>query len=407
MTSPASRRVLSSGISLGLTLLFAVAGGIAIGNLYLTQPLLTVIVNDIGAPTGTAGLFVTITQIGYALGIVLIVPLGDCLNRRRLVPAAMVLSAVALALASQVQSFLFLLASLGAVGVFTTAGQLITPLTADLALPEQRGRAVATVVSGMLSGILLSRVLSGFIGDIFGWRAVLLLAAIIAAAMAVLLWLRIPEEDNRSRMAYGDLFSSIVRIVRSHTAVRATLVIGTCVFAVFSMFWTGLTFLLSEAPFNYSLSQIGLVGIAGLAGAVAAKNAGRLHDTGLSYPAQGICLAVTLASLAVAGIGAHSILAVLATAVFLDGAIQSINVLNQLRLMSVAPSSRSSINAAFVTCNFAGGAVGSAFAGFLWPVVGWTGIMIAAAMLVLVALFAWTWSRRAITTLMAPVGEPL
>lgn len=296
------------------------------------------------------------------------------------------------------------MASLGAVGVLTTAGQLITPLTADLALPEQRGRAVATVVSGMLSGILLSRVVSGFIGDMFGWRTVLLLAAMIAASMAFLLWLRVPEEENRSRAAYGDLFRSIIRIVRSYTAVRATLVIGICAFAVFSMFWTGLTLLLSEAPFNYSLSQIGLAGIAGLAGAAAAKNAGRLHDTGLSYPAQGICLAVTLASLAAAGIGAHSILAVLATVVVLDGAIQSANFLNQLRLMSLVPNSRSSINSAFVTCNFLAGAVGSAFAGILWPMVGWSGIMLAAASLVVVALFVWTYSCKALANATASVS---
>jgi predicted MFS family arabinose efflux permease len=175
--------------------------------------------------------------------------------------------------------------------------------------------------------------------------------------------------------------------------VRSTLLIGASVFAVFSMFWTGLTFLLSAAPFNYSLSQIGMVGLAGFAGAMAAKNAGKLHDRGLSVPATGWALALTLASLLMAGLGATSIAVIIVVVIVLDAAIQGVNVLNQTRLMTVDPAARSRMNSAFVVSNFIGGAIGSTLASWLWHSFGWTGLMTAAALLTCFALAVWAMAR--------------
>ncbi len=388
-----------TGIAPGLVLLFAFAGGVAVSNLYWAQPLLVTIARSLGVPVSSSGLLVTFTQLGYAIGVLLLVPLGDVLNRRRLISSIMVLSALALAAASFAPGFASLLASLACVGMLTVAGQMLPPLSGDLAAPDQRGRVVGTVVSGMLMGILLSRAVSGVLADLLGWRLVFAIAAGATLVMAFLLWRYVPSDSRRTSVPYVKLLASTFGLLRDHAVVRTTLLMGACTFAVFSLFWTGLTFLLSSAPFNYSLTQIGLVGVAGLAGAIAAKSAGKLHDRGLSAPATGWALALTLVSLLIAGLGAASIFAIIVAVVFLDAAIQSVNVLNQTRLISLDPSARSRMNSAFVACNFIGGAVGSSLAGRLWPLFGWNGLMIAAALLIGLALVVWAiWRPGAAST---------
>jgi predicted MFS family arabinose efflux permease len=259
-------------MSRGLTLLFAVAGGFAVGNLYWAQPLLTKVSTALGVTTGAAGFLVTVTQIGYAAGVFLVVPLGDILNRRRLIPGILVCSSLALAASAAAPTFSILLATLGCVGLTTVSGQLLTPLAGDLARDDQRGSVVGTVVSGLLTGILASRTISGLLADALGWRAIYIAAAVVAAIIAILLSRALPHLAPRSQVSYGRLLRSVFAAVRAHRSVQVTLVIGACAFAVFTMFWTALTFLLSAPPFSYSASRIGLVGLAGLAGARYARS---------------------------------------------------------------------------------------------------------------------------------------
>ncbi len=378
----------------GRTLLFAVGGGAAVGNLYWAQPLLDEIAADLHASSSLAGLLVTVTQVGYALGILLVVPLGDVLDRRRLVPGVLVASAVALLLASVAPSFGVLLGALGLVGLTTVAGQLLTPLAGDLADPAARGRVVGTVASGMLTGILVSRTVSGLVAQVAGWRAIYVVAAVAALVLAVLLRRAIPHLDRRDRVPYPQLIGSVFRAVAHHRSVQVTLVLGASAFAVFTMFWTALTFLLSAPPFGYSPAAIGLVGLAGLTGAVAAQRVGRLHDRGLSVPVTGAALALGLLSLVVAGLGARSIVVVLVAVVLLDIGVQAANVLNQTRLFAIDPAARSRLNTAFVTGNFIGGAVGSALASVLWGLGGWTAVTIGGAVLFGFALTVWAIHRR-------------
>ena len=378
----------------GRTLLFAVGGGAAVGNLYWAQPLLDEIAADLHASSSLAGLLVTVTQVGYALGILLVVPLGDVLDRRRLVPGVLVASAVALLLASVAPSFGVLLGALGLVGLTTVAGQLLTPLAGDLADPAARGRVVGTVASGMLTGILVSRTVSGLVAQVAGWRAIYVVAAVAALVLAVLLRRAIPHLDRRDRVPYPQLIGSVFRAVAHHRSVQVTLVLGASAFAVFTMFWTALTFLLSAPPFGYSPAAIGLVGLAGLTGAVAAQRVGRLHDRGLSVPVTGAALALGLLSLVVAGLGARSIVVVLVAVVLLDIGVQAANVLNQTRLFAIDPAARSRLNTAFVTGNFIGGAVGSALASVLWGLGGWTAVTIGGAVLFGFALTVWAVHRR-------------
>ncbi len=386
-----------------LTLLFAVAGGAAVGNLYWAQPLLEEIARALGVSTGAAGLLVTVTQIGYAVGIFLVVPLGDVLNRRRLIPAVLVASSLALFAAAAAPGFALLMVALVLVGLTTVAGQLLIPLAGDLAAPADRGRVVGTVVSGVLIGILLSRTISGLVADAFGWRAIYVLAGVIALVFAAVLSRALPVLPSRDRIPYGPLLGSVFAAVRRNRPVPVTLVLSSIGFGVFTLFWTSITFLLSEEPYGYSVTQIGLVGLVGLAGAVAAQRAGRLHDRGWSVPVTGIALAVALASLVLAAVGQRSLVAVLVAVLVLDIAIQALNVLNQSRVFAVEPGARSRLNTAFVTVNFVGGAVGSALASVLWHVGGWTAVMTGGSVALLVGLVVWAVHRRG-RLVVAPVA---
>jgi predicted MFS family arabinose efflux permease len=378
----------------GLTFLFAVAGGAAVGNLYWAQPLLDLIAADFHASPAAAGWLVTATQIGYAVGILLIVPLGDILDRHRLIPVMMLAAAAALVLCAVAPSFPVLLVALAAVGVTTVSGQILTPLAGDLADDETRGRVVGTVVSGILIGILLSRTISGLVAGAAGWRAIYALAALAAVVFAVLLHRAVPPLEPKTRMPYPALIASVGAVVARERTVRWTLVLAATGFAMFTMFWTSLTFLLSGPPFRYPVSVIGLFGLAGLAGAVAAQRTGLLHDRGWFLPATGVALSLVLASFVLSAFAGRSVALVLVVVVVLDVALQAFGILNQLRVFAVSHEARSRLNTAYVTCNFLGGAVGSAAAAVLWNAGGWTAISSAGITLSLFALALWALGRR-------------
>jgi predicted MFS family arabinose efflux permease len=378
----------------GRTFLFALAGGAAVGNLYWAQPLLDVIARDLGAPTSTAGWLVTATQIGYALGILLIVPLGDVRNRRRLVPTMLALSAVALLACAAAPSMGVLLIAITALGVATVSGQILVPLTGDLADDTNRGHVVGTVVSGVLTGILVSRTLSGFIAGFAGWRAVYVIAAVAAVALAALLARTIPPLAPKTTLRYPALIASVFSVVAHERTVRWTLVLGSTGFAAFTMFWTALTFHLSSPPFSYPVQVIGLFGLVGLAGAVAAQRSGRLHDRGWSLPATGAAWVLVLLAFVLAGLAGSSVVALLIAILVLDIAMQANGILNQARLFAVSGEARSRINTAYVVSNFIGGAVGSALATVLWDYGRWGAITTTGAVLAGFALVVWLLGRR-------------
>ncbi|WP_218010932.1 MFS transporter [Herbidospora mongoliensis] len=377
-----------------LTFLFAVAGGAAVGNLYYAQPLLDFIAADLHASTASAGLLVTLTQVGYALGILLIVPLGDVLNRRKLVPVMLLVSAVTLVLCALAPTFGLLLGAITLLGVTTVAGQLLTPLAGDLADEAHRGHVVGTVVSGILTGILLSRTISGLVAQFAGWRTIFVAAAAVAVLLAMLLYRALPELEPKTRLPYHRLIASVFAVVRRERVVRWTLVLSATGFATFTMFWTSLTFLLSAPPFEYPVSVIGLFGLAGLAGAVAAQRAGRLHDRGWSLPATGLLWVLVLLSFGVAGLAGRSVALILVVVVLVDAGIQGLNILNQTRMFAVSHEARSRLNTAFVTGNFIGGAIGSAAASVLWSVGEWRAVSLAGMAMSVVALTIWATGRR-------------
>lgn len=376
-----------------VAILFAVAAGAAVGNLYWAQPLLDFIARDLRTDTAAAGWLVTATQLGYAVGVLLIVPLGDLLPRRRLVPIALVCAAAALVASAIAPTFPVLLVTLALVGLTTVSGQILVPLAGDLASDGDRGRVVGTVVSGILIGILLSRTVSGLIAGVAGWRAISVVAAVVALVLAILLVRSIPSIAPRARLSYPALIGSVFAIVRHERVVRWSLVLGGTSFAVFTMFWTSLTFLLSAPPFSYSVTQIGLFGLVGLAGAIAAQRAGRLEDRGFGMATIGVAWSLVLAAFVVAGLGARSLVVLVAAVLVLDVAIQGHNITVQTRMFQVDPSARSRLNTAFVTNNFLCGAVGSGLTAVLWSTGGWTAVTVAAAVLSGFALTVWLVGR--------------
>jgi len=377
----------------GLAVLFAVAGGAAVGNLYWAQPLLELIGRDFEVTASGAGLIVTLTQVGYALGVLLLVPLGDVLRRSRLIPALMALSAVALLGAALTPGYGVFLVTSAAIGVTTVSGQLLTPLTGDLADDAVRGRMVGIVASGLLIGILVSRTVSGLVAGAGGWRAIFVAAAAVTAVMAFVLWRVLPEVPGKTSLPYPALIASVFAVVGRHRAVRWTLALGACGFAGFTMFWTVLTFQLSAAPISLTVTQIGLVGLAGLIGALAAQRAGRLSDRGWSIPATGIAWLAALAAWVIAGYAGQSLIGLLIAVILLDVAVQGQNLLNQVRLFEVAPEARSRANSAFVFTNFVAGAIGSAAGSALYTADGWVAVCIAGAVIAGVALSIWAIGR--------------
>ncbi|MFJ5698652.1 MFS transporter [Arthrobacter sp. NPDC093139] len=382
------------GINPGLTLLFALVGGVGVGNLYWAQPLLGDIAAEQGVLPGTSGLLVTLSQVGYALGVFLVVPLGDTLNRKRLIPIIMLLCSLSLGGCVLAPNFTVLLTTLALVGFTNVAGQLLLPLAGDLATDEQRGRVVGTIASGFLIGILLSRMVSGIVADIFGWRMIYVAASGMMLVLAAIMSRAIPVLAPRNRIPYGRLLRSVGEAVVRYRSVRIIAVLGAALMCVFMAFWTGLTFLLGADPFSFTASQIGLVSLFGVAGVLGAQITGRVYDRGWSVPAIGIGLAITLVSIAVSGLGGSSIVAVLVAVSLLSVGVQSVLVLLQTMMVSIDSAARSRLNTALIVGNFIGGAIGSTLAAILWQVGGWATVMSGSSLVVAFALTIWFIHKR-------------
>jgi len=378
-----------------LAVLFAICSGLAIGNLYWAQPLLVQIMNGFGLPAANGGLLVTATQIGYAIGILLIVPLGDFVQRKRLISIVMILSVIALISCALSPSFIILSLSLFSMGLVTISGQIILPLAGDLSKEEERGHIVGIVSSGITTGILFSRFASGIIAGVWGWRSVYLIAAALNLIMVLIIIYVLPKIPRKNKLkSYKKLLFSVFTTFKRHDTLPNILLHSGLIFGlVFNIFWTSLTFLLSGSPFNYDTFQIGLVSLAGLTAAAFGLGIGKLQDKGLSVPALGGFIIISFITMICGFIFYDSIVAIVIIAAILSVAVQGISVLTQTRLFNLSNEERSRLNTVFVVNNFIFGAVGNALASFLWSLGGWTYVMMAASLISLIALIVWLFSR--------------
>lgn len=390
-----------AGISPGLVALLAVAAGATVANLYYVQPLLPEVARSFGATPRAAGWVPVLTQLGYAVGLLLFIPLGDAVERRRLVLSLVGATAVALAAAAAAPGLAWLAGACAWVGFFTVVPHVALPLAAHLASPSERGRVIGLVMGGLLAGILLARTAAGFVGGALGWRAVYGLAALAMVALGLALARLLPHSPPEQMLRYGPLLASLVPLVRSEPVLRQASLVGAMAFGAFSVFWTTLAFFLEGPPHHAGPEGAGLFGLVGATGALAAPLVGRLADRRGPRFASGVALTVALASFAVlAGLGRH-LWGLVAGVVLLDVGVQSAHVSNLARVHALDPAARSRRNTVYMVSYFAGGALGTWLGVRAWTMGGWGGVAATGAAFVAAALLAWAPRERA-----GPPGPP-
>ncbi len=372
-----------SGLPASMVLLLATGAGLSVAALYYSQPMLGVLGPDIGASVGSIGLVPTLTQLGYALGIFLLAPLGDRYDRRRIILLKAGLLAAALLAGGAASSIGVLLAASLVIGLTATLAQDIVPAAATLAPEARRGKAVGTVMTGLLLGILLSRVVSGFVAEHFGWRAVYGAAAASIALFGFAAWRALPRFAPTTQLAYGALLGSLAALWRRHAALRRAAFAQGLLSVGFSAFWSTLAVMLHGAPWHLGSAAAGLFGVAGAAGALAAPLAGRLADR--RGPELVTRLGAALAALSFLGMALALLLppplqlaAIAAGAVGFDLGVQSSLVAHQTIVYGIDPGARSRLNALLFTGMFIGMAAGAALGSLLLAHGGWIGVMVLA-----------------------------
>jgi predicted MFS family arabinose efflux permease len=362
------------GLSNRLVLLMAVATGAIVANLYYAQPLLHAIATSFSSGTAAASLVVTSTQIGYALGLLFVVPLGDLRARRSLTVVVYLLAAVFLLLAAAAPTLWVFQLAVFAVGCASVAGQVMIPFAADLAEPGRQGRIVARIMTGLLLGILLARTAAGLVAQAAGWRTIYWVSAVLMVVFAAVLRRALPPEAPRPHLPYARLVASSLGFLATEPQLRRRALLGATEFAAFTALWTSLAFLLSGAPFHYSRAVIGLFGLAGVAGVTMANVAGRLADAERSKTVTILSAVVLTGSFGLLALGRNSLGFLVAGIVVLDIGAQGIQITNQAVIYRIRPEARSRINSAYMVCFFAGGAVGSLSAGAVLSAWGWGGV---------------------------------
>ncbi|MCW2240162.1 MFS transporter [Azospirillum canadense] len=358
-------------ISRPLVTMLAIACGVIVANIYYAQPLVALIGPAINLSPEASSLVVTLTQIGYGVGLVLLVPLGDLLENRRLVTATLCATVLALVAAAFAPTASVFLAASFLIGLTSVAVQMLVPLAAHMAPEAKRGEVVGTVMSGLLLGILLARPVSSLIADSFGWRAVFGLSAIAMVGFAVLLGRRLPERRPARHSGYGALLASLGRLLVRTPVLQRRTAYQTALFASFSLYWTAVPLLLASPPFNLTQRGIALFALSGAAGALVAPIAGRIADRGWTRPATGVALAMGALSFLVARVGEGSIALLVIAGLLLDMGVQTNMVLGQRAIYSLGAETRSRMNGVYMAVFFTGGAAGSALAGYAFARGGW------------------------------------
>jgi predicted MFS family arabinose efflux permease len=367
-----------------LVFAMAIATGIAAANMYYNQPMLGMIERDFPHTVATR-LIPPATQLGFALGMFLLVPLGDLMQRRVLITLQFLLLSVALAAAALAPTGWALVAASLAVGVCSSAAQQIVPFAAALATPATRGRTLGTVMGGLLCGLLFSRTLAGFVAGHYGWRAMFWLAVPLVLAAAALMATLLPRQPTPAALRYADALRSLAHIWRSEPRLRNATLQQAALFAAFSAFWSVLALHLQDPPFGLGPGAAGLFGIVGAVGVFAAPVAGRLADR--RGPRLVIVLGAVsvLASWVIAGVWTH-MAGLIIGVIVLDFGVQSAMVSNQHVIYALRPDARSRLNTLYMTGIFCGGALGSSGATAAFFAGGWTYVCLFGAALAAISL---------------------
>lgn len=374
----------------------AVCTGLIVANIYYIQPLIILIAHEFKIPQNVAGSATYLTQAGYATGLLVFVPLGDMVERKKQIIVTISLAIVALIAVALAPSFWLLQIACFMVGLGSIVPQLILPLSATLAEPSQRGKVIGTVMSGLLVGILLSRTLSGAVGEWLGWRSMFWIASVLCLGLTFLVYKRFPATKPAFKGNYLSLVRSLVTLIRTQPLLRESTAISMTCFAVFGSFWTTMVLLFANEPFHFTSDKIGLFGLAGAAGALAAPLVGRLGDRGNLRITIGYGLILYILSVVLLYFTRTSVIGCIVGVVLIDVAQQSVHVSNQTRIYMLIPEARNRLNTVYMSFSFAGTACGSAFGLFLWKHYGWAGVSLGNAGLLLTGfcIYLLTYKRK-------------
>ncbi len=377
------------GLSPALIVLMSVATGLAVASNYYAQPLLDTIAHHFSLSASSAGFIVTAAQLGYAAGLLFLVPLGDMFERRMLIVSMTLLAAGGMLITASSQSLSIMILGTALTGLFSVVAQILVPLAATLATPDTRGKVVGTIMSGLLLGILLARTVAGLLANLGGWRTVFWVASALMALMAVALWRGLPKLKSDTHLNYPQLLGSVFSLFIHDKLLRTRALLGCLTFANFSILWTSMAFLLAAPPFSYSEGMIGLFGLAGAAGALGARPAGGFADKGKSHLTTTVGLLLLLLSWLAIWLGHTSVLALIIGILILDLTVQGVHITNQTVIYRLHPDARNRLTAGYMTSYFIGGAAGSLISASAWQHAGWAGVCLAGVTVALLNLLIW------------------
>ncbi|HLZ64187.1 MAG TPA: MFS transporter [Ktedonosporobacter sp.] len=377
-----------------LVWMMAVACALSIANLYYVQPLLAEMGRSFRVSVNQIGFVATLMQLGFATGLLLVVPLGDRYNRRTLIVSMLGVVTLALILVALAPTITVLAVAGFVLGFATVVPQIIVPLAASLAAPFERGRVVGTVMSGLLIGILLARTVSGIIGAYLGWRAVYWSAAVIMIMLALALRFLLPGDQQRSTMSYGQLLRSLGSLIRTEPVLREAGVFYALSFGAFSAFWVTLTFFLQTPPYHYGSAVAGLFGLVGIAGVFSASFVGRLADRFPVRYVTGLALLIVLFSFLCMWLTGHWLWGLVIGVILLDLGTQAAHVSNQTRIYSLNPDARNRLNTVYMVTGFIGGALGSYLGTWGWSLAGWNGLCSVGSLMLVAALAVYAINSR-------------
>lgn len=382
-----------------IMMLLAVSCGIIVANLYYAQTLVGPISIAMGLSPRSAGLIVTLTQVGYVLGLLFIVPLSDIIENRRLTVVSLIMVVGALVAATLAPNSLIFLAASLLIGLGSVAAQILVPYATYLASENQRGRVVGNVMSGLLLGIMFARPIASFITDLWGWQAVFTLSAVLITLLTILLSRALPERKPVPTMNYGQLLGSLVTLLKATPILRRRAIYQACLFGAFSLFWTVVPLRLTD-HFHLSQQGIALFALAGVAGAVAAPVAGRLADRGLSRLMSGLAIAIAflafVVSYLVQGNSNTALILLVLAAILLDMGVSGSLVLGQRAIYSLGGETRGRLNGLFMAIFFVGGALGSFIGAWSYAYRGWNlTVLLGMSLPILAMLYYFTEKRTA------------
>ncbi|SAL13778.1 major facilitator transporter [Caballeronia peredens] len=361
----------------GTLLLLATIAGVTVANIYYNQPLLDTFRRSFPEQASWVGVVPTVTQLGFAIGMLLLAPLGDRFDRRKLMLGQIVAMCVALIVAATAPNLSVLIATSLVIGIIGHIPQQALPFAAELASPSERGQAVGTVMSGLFLGILLARTMAGVVAEYFGWRSVFGASVIALLLLAVLILARLPKSHPSSTLPYIRLLGSLWRLLVDLRELRQATLTGAALFASFSTFWSVLAYLLAGAPFHYGPQAAGLFGLVGAAGALIAPVAGRWADRRGTHVVISGAVGLVMLSYVILAFSGTSVAGLIIGVIVLDVGVQAGQIANQSRIYGLNPDARSRINTIYMTAYFLGGALGSAAATVAWAHFGWMGVCIA------------------------------